>query len=73
MVLNQNRDFHMKEKREIVALRLTSYDETSLRGGQPGFTCQPVLRATLVGLVSVFGADVPDVQFAGWKNQVFPI
>lgn len=31
-VLNQNRDFHVKDN-ETFAFRLTSYDETSLRGG----------------------------------------
>lgn len=72
---NQNRDFRRDERSEEAYLRfrLTGNDETSLGGGQPSFAREPVLRATLVSLVTVLGSDVPDVQFPGWQHQVLSI
>jgi hypothetical protein len=59
--------------RHAFAFRLTGNDQASLRGGQSSFACESVLRAALIGLVSIFGSDVPDVQFAGRQHQVFSI
>lgn len=62
-----------RTRARVLRFKLTGNDEASLRGGQSSFTCEPVLRAALIRLVSIFGPDVPDVQLAGRQHQIFSI
>ena len=70
---NQNRDFDHFEDFETRLFSLTGNDESSLGSRKPRLSCQSMLGAALVGLVSVLGSNIADVKLSGRQYQVFSI